>query len=164
MRIKQCGVGLIEVLVTVLILAVGLLGVASLQSLSLKGGTQSFLNTRAQMITDDFIDRMMANSDSAIAGDYAATPATAEPSPNCHDDSCTGAQMAVSDLWQTSSRLTGETLLPQAVLNVTFDASSLEYSIALTWDAEISGGSYSASTCTAADNANSGCMFTVVRF
>lgn len=165
---KQKGISLIEVLVTVLILAIGLLGVASLQSLSLKGGTQSFLNTRAQMVTSDLVDRMMANIDSAVNGDYAATPAASEPSPNCHTASCSGAQMAAHDLWQVSNRMTNEMLLPQGALSVTYDATNREYSIAVTWDAEVggsaSGGSYTVSTCTAADNANSGCMFTAVRF
>lgn len=167
-RNRQCGVSLIEILVTVLILAIGLLGVASLQSLSLKGGTQSFLNSRAQMITSDLVDRMMSNIDSAVNGDYANAPAAAEPSPNCHTAPCSGAQMAAHDLWQVSNRMTNEMLLPQGALNVSYDAVNSEYSIAITWDAEVgggaSGGAYSASTCTVADNANSGCMYTAVRF
>lgn len=163
-RNNQSGVSLIEILVTVLILAIGLLGVASLQSLSLKGGTQSFLNSRAQMITSDLVDRMMSNLDSTIDGDYAGTPVTAEPSPNCHTASCSGAQMAAHDLWQVSNRMTNEMLLPQGALNVDYDSATREYRIAVTWDAEVAGGSYTASTCTAANNANSGCMFTAVRF
>ncbi|UZE95603.1 type IV pilus modification protein PilV [Alkalimarinus alittae] len=167
-RDKQSGVSLIEVLVTVLILAIGLLGVASLQSLSLKGGTQSFLNSRAQMVTSDLVDRMMANMDSAVDGDYAGTPVAAEPTPNCHTASCSGAQMAAHDLWQVSDRMTNEMLLLRGALSVAYDAATREYSIAITWDAAVgggaSGGSYTASTCTAADNNNSGCMFTAVRF
>ena len=59
--IKQKGVGLIEVLVSLLVLSVGLLGSASLQTLSLKEGVQSNFRSRAQMVSDDIFARMLAN-------------------------------------------------------------------------------------------------------
>jgi type IV pilus assembly protein PilV len=58
----QAGVTMVEVLVAVLVLAVGLLGVAGLQSLSLKNTTTAHFAQEAQSYSDDLINRIMANN------------------------------------------------------------------------------------------------------
>jgi len=164
MHIKQKGVGLIEVLVSMMILAVGLLGTASLQTLSLREGVKSNFNGAAQMLTNDMIARMLANEDIATDGNYDEAPLSAEPTPNCRAAACTGAEMATHDLWEVTDRLTNQTALPNAALSISFTTATQEYHIALTWDAGSGGGPYSAPVCTAATNKNAGCLFTVVRF
>lgn len=162
--IKQKGVGLIEVLVSLLVLSVGLLGSASLQTLSLKEGVQSNFRSRAQMVSDDLFARMLANRATAELGNYSETPLSSEPTPNCHVDACTGAEMATHDLWQVLDRLEGEAALPDAAISITFDDVTLAYEIVLTWNAKNTSDSYSAPTCSATDNKNSGCLFTAMRF
>lgn len=63
------GMSLIEVLVAVLVLAVGLLGVAAMQSLALRGGQSSLETSQAVMQTNAIIEAMRANP--ANAGSYA---------------------------------------------------------------------------------------------
>ena len=46
------GIGLIEVMVSVLVLAVGLLGIAAMQSLALRGGQGSLESSQAVMQTN----------------------------------------------------------------------------------------------------------------
>lgn len=55
------GIGLIEVMVSVLVLAVGLLGIAAMQSLALRGGQGSLESSQAVMQTTSIIEAMRAN-------------------------------------------------------------------------------------------------------
>lgn len=61
------GIGLIEVLVSVLVLAVGLIGIAAMQSLALRGGQGSLEASQAVMQTNSIIEAMRANRVNAAA-------------------------------------------------------------------------------------------------
>ena len=171
MKHAQHGVTLIEVLVTLVIISVGLLGVASLQSLSLRDGVSSHFNTRAQMATGDIIDRIMANKAEAADGNYAAAIPTTRPTPNCDAAGCSAGELVTHDLWQVFDSISGSRALPQSALTITYnevlDADDeldyIEYSIALTWDDVGSGVSYTAPACSDGDAIATGCMYTVVR-
>ncbi len=66
----QRGVGLIEVLVAVLILALGLLGMAGLQSKSLRANQSSYARSQAVMLSYYILDAMRADRNAALAGNY----------------------------------------------------------------------------------------------
>lgn len=55
------GISLIEVMVSVLVLAVGLLGIAAMQSLALRGGQGSLESSQAVMQTGSILEAMRAN-------------------------------------------------------------------------------------------------------
>jgi type IV pilus assembly protein PilV len=55
------GMSLVEVLVTVVLISVGLLGVAALQVTSLKGNQESYARSQATSLASDIIERMRAN-------------------------------------------------------------------------------------------------------
>jgi type IV pilus assembly protein PilV len=61
------GVGLIEVLVSVMVLSVGLLGIAAMQSMALRGGQGSLESTQAVMATNSILEAIRANRASADA-------------------------------------------------------------------------------------------------
>ncbi|HLU13067.1 MAG TPA: type IV pilus modification protein PilV [Arenimonas sp.] len=67
---RQRGTSLIEVLVAVLVLAIGLLGVAALQSLTLKNTQSASERTAAIIQSYAILDMMRANRDDALAGRY----------------------------------------------------------------------------------------------
>lgn len=67
---SQTGFTLIEVLVAMLILSIGLLGMAGLQSLSFKMNQSAHLSSQATFLSYDMIDRMRANRKAALNGDY----------------------------------------------------------------------------------------------
>ena len=72
----QDGMTLIEVLVALLILAVGLLGGAAVQIKALQYTDSSRMSTQASFIAYDMLDRIRANT----AADYGvATPAAGSP-------------------------------------------------------------------------------------
>jgi len=63
---KQSGFTLIEILVTVLILAVGGLGIASLQLAGLKYASGSYARTQAVLLADDMANRIKSNRSFAL--------------------------------------------------------------------------------------------------
>lgn len=62
---RQRGVGLIEVMVTVLILATSLLAMAALQTRSLQHNHSAFLRSQVNIIAYDIIDRIRIASPAA---------------------------------------------------------------------------------------------------
>lgn len=58
---NQRGVTLLEVLISIIVLSVGLLGYAGLQTVSMKNNTSAFQRSQATMLTYDIVDRMRAN-------------------------------------------------------------------------------------------------------
>lgn len=58
---RQSGVTLIEILITLLVLAIGLLGLAALQGFSLQAGQVSYLRTQATNFAYEVADHARAN-------------------------------------------------------------------------------------------------------
>lgn len=69
-RADARGVGLIEVLVAVAILAFGMLGIAALQSTALRNGQSALERNQAMIHSYGILDRMRANADRARIGEY----------------------------------------------------------------------------------------------
>lgn len=69
---QQKGFTLIEVLVTVVILAVGLLGLSAMQLTSLKVNQGAYTRSQAALMAADMLDRMRANPVGVEAGYYNA--------------------------------------------------------------------------------------------
>ncbi len=66
---NQRGVSLLEVMISVLILGIGLLGIAAMQALALRGGQGSLESSQAVMQTTSIAEAMRANR--LNAGNYA---------------------------------------------------------------------------------------------
>lgn len=67
---KQRGVALLEVMISVLILAIGLLGLAQLQATTLKHNESAYLRSQASVLASDILDSMRANQTAAETGSY----------------------------------------------------------------------------------------------
>ena len=59
--VKQSGTSLIEILVTILVVSLGLLGVAGIVGNGLKDSHSSYGRSQASMLAADIVDRMRAN-------------------------------------------------------------------------------------------------------
>jgi len=66
------GFSLIEVLITILIFAIGMLGLAALQATSVRSNQSANFRTQATALGYMIIDRMRANSDAVLRGEYLA--------------------------------------------------------------------------------------------
>jgi len=73
------GFALLEVLISVFILAIGLLGLAGLQITGLKSNHSAQQRTEAIVLVYDIIDRMRINKAAAKAGNYDITLLSAAP-------------------------------------------------------------------------------------
>ncbi|WP_018869234.1 type IV pilus modification protein PilV [Thioalkalivibrio sp. ALgr3] len=67
---KSRGVTLIEVLVAVLVLSIGLIGLAALQANALQANHSSYMRSQATNLAYDIADRMRTNRQAALSGDY----------------------------------------------------------------------------------------------
>lgn len=72
-RHHQRGVGLIEVLIAVLILSIGLLGIAAMQTRSLSANNSSMARSMAVLATYSILDAMRADRANAVANAYTGT-------------------------------------------------------------------------------------------
>ena len=92
------GFSLVESLVALVVLSVGLLGVARMYVYSLQSGRTALLNSQAVILAADMADRIRANRTAGI--DYAGAAANF----GCINGGidCTPTQMAANDLlfWQ----------------------------------------------------------------
>ncbi|GAB6141377.1 hypothetical protein JCM14076_21060 [Methylosoma difficile] len=109
---KSSGFTLIEVLVSMIIIAIGILGTVALQARSLMDNQDAYLRTQAIYLAYDMSDRIRAN----------VTGWSDVPFPNANDCTaqfglCSSRQMAEYDIWRWQSNVTNT--LPNATSNIT---------------------------------------------
>ncbi len=81
-RRLQSGFSLIEVLVAVLVLSIGLLGLAALQATALRNNQSALERSQGVVNTYSMLDAMRANVDSARAGEYVMAETCTVPTAN----------------------------------------------------------------------------------
>lgn len=70
----QHGFSLLEVLIALLVLSVGLLGIAGLQTVSLRFNHQSYERTQATVLISEMFEKIAANPVAARAGSFDSVP------------------------------------------------------------------------------------------
>ena len=108
---RNSGIGLIEVMVTVVVLSIGLLGIAALQIMSKHSGFEAIQRSTASMLANDMLERMRANT-LALPTTFTFVPGTVstEPTPICDDSNpCTPAQLLLHDQWDWDQIVRGAT-------------------------------------------------------
>lgn len=83
---RQRGFSLIEVLIAILILAIGLLGMAQMQAGGMRSTHGAYLRTQATLLAGDILDSMRANLTAARNGSYDVTFGNTLPGAQIHDD------------------------------------------------------------------------------
>jgi type IV pilus assembly protein PilV len=141
MKPTHQGFTLIEVLVAMLVLSIGLLGIASTLIAALHSSTSNYLQQQAVQSAYDIVERMRSNFISgSIAGSgnpyivAATAPSGTAPAPNCASvTTCTSAQMAAYDVWEWQTQVKNS--LPGGVgqIAVTSVNASAQVVITLTW-------------------------------
>ena len=157
----QRGFTQVEVLVSVLVLAIGILGMGTLQLTSLQNSTNSVLRTQAVYLSYEILDRIRANSATAIAalktsGVGLGAPTATE---SCIGANCTAAKLLAFDIieWKcalgkyaeedvckdlhatSGSLMNLDSGLPSGDGSISINASN-EYTITIQWQEGRSDG------------------------
>lgn len=129
------GFTLIEVLIALLVLAIGLLGMATLMMTSLQSSQSAYLRSQVGVLTQDLVERMRANRDQATgSNNYTlAASATATTNPGCATSStgCSPSAQAQQDLHDWRAAL--EAGIPGATA-VIARKNGNEYTITIEWE------------------------------
>jgi len=133
---RAAGFTLIEVLVSMVVLSVALLGTAALTASSLKNTNTSYYLSQATIMADDILDRMRANVAQARLGKYTiAADGTLSASANT---------LAYFDCNEWLTTL-GQTL-PGGKGKVSVDPATGEAKIIIEWDGGTAAGGQSFQT------------------
>ena len=138
---RDVGVTLLEVLVSLLVLSLGLLGVAGLQAVTASYKVNSWARNSAALLLSDFAERVRANPAAAKAvstgvGQYEFktnwTLQQSEPikPKDCFLSSCTSTERANYDLWVWRTRVSSE--MPQGSVWVEGERDS-GFKVTLMW-------------------------------
>jgi len=119
---SNAGFTLLEVLVALLVLSIGLLGLAALQASGTRYVHGSYLRSQAVIQAYDMADRIRANLPGVQAGDYTDLSGIPSTHSDCTSSSCSAAQMAQFDLWQWNTA--NAALLPAGAGTVTIAANT----------------------------------------
>ena len=138
----QRGAGMIEVLVALVVLAIGLLGVLSMQSIGLGSNQRSIFTTEATFIASDMAERILAFN--GPNGAYAGMSSAAAPS-GC-GAACTTLQADSDALINAFTFNNANALnnnnnvsLPGGLGTITLFAAPNTYDIDISWDEQRTG-------------------------
>lgn len=97
------GFTFIEVLIAVVILSIGLLGLAGLQATSQRANHSAYLRSQATLFAYDMADRMRANRTAMLTGAYNNLSGI-PTNPGCITTGCSAADVALYDtyVWNTA--------------------------------------------------------------
>ncbi len=121
--IRQTGSSLLEVLVTVVILSIGLLGYAGMQVSSMRSTETGRMRSEVIALANDISDRLKANQQQADAGAYNGSLSETPSPPDCNSNACTSQQMRKQDLSSWYERLS---TLPDGKGKITTTALTID--------------------------------------
>ncbi len=108
---RTSGFSLIEVLIAVIILAIGLLGIAGLQVTSKRTSFEALQRVTAVMLTQDIVERMRANKAQLSlytgAPDVTGTLTAPAALDNCTTNECDPDKIVAYDLYQWQQAIVG---------------------------------------------------------
>lgn len=134
-RNSQIGFSMIEVLVTLMVVALAMLGAVGLQTQALRMGQGGQFRAQAVFLVGDLAERIESNKVGAVAGAYvvanSSTPTATSNS--CTTTVCMQDQLADADLSQWENALVQT--LPQASWSVTQTTTGnpTTYTILVSW-------------------------------
>ena len=129
------GFTMLEVLVSLVIIALTLLGTAGMQTYAMKMSQGGQLRTQAVILGMDIIERIEANNEAAVAGAYEAATLPTAFETDCYSVPCTVTALATYDLFQFQAKLSEQ--LPGASATIALTALSVGgpwvYTVQINW-------------------------------
>lgn len=144
----QRGFSMIEVLVTLVILAMAMLGSAGLQAYAMKTGQGGQFRNQAAFLVADMVERMEANKTKSVsASGYASALSS---SVDCSSNSCSPDDLAAYDVTQWKAAILA--VLPEGTGTVTQTAAGnpSTYTVTINWVDRKTNAQYSSATAAGA--------------
>ena len=128
------GFTILEAMIGFLVLSIGMLGIASLQGISLKAGKTSVYGSVAMMKAEELLESMRINSSALV--DYK--DGGAGMSKSCSIADCTPAELALDDLfWWSKNLKAGLPAAAEKTITYTAPAAGSRMAtvtVAISWD------------------------------
>lgn len=138
---RQRGFTLLELMVSVLVLSIGLIGLAGLQLIGVQNGRDAYNRTQAVMLAYDIIDRMRANLQGVTDGNYHLQSGTKQDA--CRTaGGCTTLQMAQDDVFLWRQAVASDLVLPGGSAVVCRDSTPGDVVSAATPNCDNAGTAY----------------------
>lgn len=131
---RQAGFSMMEILITMVVMAIGLMGMASLQYVSLKNVNSSYYRYQAALLAYDMAERMRANPGGVGDGDYNALSVDGTEQPASCTTSCSVSATQDKNEWGQSL---AAAKLPGATASVS--ASGGGFDIVVNWQEQNTG-------------------------
>ena len=133
---NNSGFTLVEILIAMIILSIGFLGLASLQTTGMQNSDGAYMQTQASVLAYDMAERIKANADNVSYGSVALGASTAQ---DCTSGACTPAQIKSHDVntWKTSLARTlpaGDGSISQTSGSGTTTSTDDTYLIQVVWN------------------------------
>lgn len=102
---RERGFTLLEILLALVVLALGIIGGVALQMAALRARHQATLLSQATQLATGLAEQLRANPTQAdtyltLNYDSLTEPAPSAPAPLCYGGSCSAAQLALSDMYE----------------------------------------------------------------
>lgn len=128
-RSFQAGFSLIEALVSLIVISVGMIGIAAMYGQGLGASRTALYRTQAVNLASDMADRIRANRTATTSYEGVGANGNCDPGGNTN---CTVQAMARHDLWLWRTQVQNQ--LPGGVGTVTVDTTTPPvYNISVTW-------------------------------
>ena len=92
---RQRGFSIIELMISVVIMSIGVLGMVGLQMIAMQQNRSAMMQGEATLLANDILDRIRANPGTTYSSDLDATFTTTT---NCEGNTCSEAEMAAYDI------------------------------------------------------------------
>lgn len=153
---NQTGVGLVEVLVALILLAIAVLGFTALQVRALSASHEASQNVQAMNIARDITERMRINRTGLAGFEQAAASSAVD----CSTTFCSNAQMARYDFADASARAAAQGMNIAVLDCQGGNASFKRKCVYVAWDKTTPTDGAAATDCTngTAYHANAQCI------
>jgi len=151
------GFTLVEVLVSLLILSIGLLGMAKLILVSSHSNDSAYMRSQATALAYEMLDNMRANATAAEAHSYdTAMNATPANPGSCVQtgSACSSTQLALYDVYSWKQHLSSGALPSGSGSVVTSSTTPVSATITVQWDDSAATAAFQVATLNAPTTAS----------